>query len=389
MIQGTLLSKNEHFLFNLIDIWGGLAFSFKLNWLSMIRRIKHRRTHTLPLWAGGSWGWLPPKQQRKNERNKEKMKKWKKEMGEKEEDMEDTCLSSPCGAHARCKNVQVPSSSASSWPHGTIIIMVVKMVINFMVMITLSWLGNFPPGGPANPHKVRECAFSNHKYENLGCKWSEPMSWMQNVLMGTNALQGTGFWGKPPFLKSAFWSSSLQSPPILGRGMVQECASFQPDIYENMGIEWVGTNMTRMHIRISLPLLVPSMPDLVHQVGPSDAHCTLNIAPPFLIECRIRMQFLLFYDDHHHHHHPLIIITIVIIIFTTIIITIIFITLITEPWTVPLHMWPKQQAVLRQPLHGLCRLHVKQSLWGEEWFSREDVFKFGKLPGGNVSKLDW
>ena len=46
----------------------------------------------------------------------EKTKEVKDEEEEKEmkEDMEDTCLSSPCGAHARCKNVQVPKSSSSS-----------------------------------------------------------------------------------------------------------------------------------------------------------------------------------------------------------------------------------------------------------------------------------
>ena len=72
--------------------------------------------------------------------NGEKRKEVKDEEEEKEmkEDMEDTCLSSPCGAHARCKNVQVPKSTSSSSPHGMIIIMVVKMVITFMVMITLS-----------------------------------------------------------------------------------------------------------------------------------------------------------------------------------------------------------------------------------------------------------
>lgn len=45
--------------------------------------------------------------------NGEKMKDEEEEK-EKEEDIEDTCLSSPCGAHARCKNVQVPKSSSSS-----------------------------------------------------------------------------------------------------------------------------------------------------------------------------------------------------------------------------------------------------------------------------------
>ena len=42
--------------------------------------------------------------------NGEKMIKMKDGEEEKEmkEDMEDTCLSSPCGAYARCKNVQVP-----------------------------------------------------------------------------------------------------------------------------------------------------------------------------------------------------------------------------------------------------------------------------------------
>ena len=48
--------------------------------------------------------------------NGEKMNEGKDKEEEKEmkEDMEDTCLSSPCGAHARCKNVQVPLSSSSS-----------------------------------------------------------------------------------------------------------------------------------------------------------------------------------------------------------------------------------------------------------------------------------
>ena len=31
----------------------------------------------------------------------------KREKEEKEEEEEDSCLSSPCGSHARCKNVQV------------------------------------------------------------------------------------------------------------------------------------------------------------------------------------------------------------------------------------------------------------------------------------------
>ena len=84
-------------------------------------------------------------EEEKSDKDGEKKKDEEKEMGENmkeekemKEDMEDTCLSSPCGAHARCKNVQVPSLSSSCSPHGTIIIMVVKMVINFMVMITLS-----------------------------------------------------------------------------------------------------------------------------------------------------------------------------------------------------------------------------------------------------------
>ena len=47
--------------------------------------------------------------------NGEKTKEGKDEEEEKEmkEDMEDTCLSSPCGAHARCKNVQVLTSSVA------------------------------------------------------------------------------------------------------------------------------------------------------------------------------------------------------------------------------------------------------------------------------------
>ena len=69
-------------------------------------------------------------EEEKSGKDGEKKKEEEKEMGEngektkgekdeekakvKEEDMEDTCLSSPCGAHARCKNVQVPLSSSSS-----------------------------------------------------------------------------------------------------------------------------------------------------------------------------------------------------------------------------------------------------------------------------------
>ena len=44
-------------------------------------------------------------------------------------------------------------------------------------------------------------------------------------------------------------------------------------IFKNIGIGWVGTNMTRMHIRISLPLLVPR-PGLMMCIwltDPSDA----------------------------------------------------------------------------------------------------------------------
>jgi len=51
----------------------------------------------------------------KSYKDGEKKKEEGKEMGENmkeekemKEDMEDTCLSSPCGAHARCKNVQSP-----------------------------------------------------------------------------------------------------------------------------------------------------------------------------------------------------------------------------------------------------------------------------------------
>ena len=57
-------------------------------------------------------------EKKKEEENKiggngEKMK-GEEEEKEMKEDMEDTCLSSPCGVHARCKNVQVPKSSSSS-----------------------------------------------------------------------------------------------------------------------------------------------------------------------------------------------------------------------------------------------------------------------------------
>ena len=38
---------------------------------------------------------------------KEEKTSEKEEKDKDEEDEEDTCLSSPCGSHARCKNVQV------------------------------------------------------------------------------------------------------------------------------------------------------------------------------------------------------------------------------------------------------------------------------------------
>ena len=41
----------------------------------------------------------------KKTKTSEKSEKGEKE--EKEEEEEDSCLSSPCGSHARCKNVQV------------------------------------------------------------------------------------------------------------------------------------------------------------------------------------------------------------------------------------------------------------------------------------------